>query len=357
MTKLVSDRLLEKLDKFNICYDGWFDYSNMSDKGRWYLDIATDGESVSYIPTNRLDKFDGDFWNEEIRRKMAMKTKPGRVLQYMAGKELSYETQRKIRSMLFNADDFEVRIMTGDDVAVAYNEDNYDEDRGTIGNSCMRYCPSSFFELYKKYACIATVVRKSNDKICARSVMFHNCYSLACDFSLTVLSKIYSVDDLFEDMLMGWALEQGYYVMKSGRGCNYMAHKDDNEIRVDDIKPIFELDEYVNHELNYLPYIDNFVCTVLDCDGTPYLSPSEDYFPDYIEYIENCCYRGGYAVMERHDYKNYCEDCTFKCSECWKSANTGDWEEYDYEMSQEWCDEHCCTECCYWDEGWGECTR
>ena len=66
--QMISDRLIEKAPLIKDMVNKEY----MNNNGYFYLDIAVDdNKKLSYITKDRLDKFNGDFWNTELRQKYA----------------------------------------------------------------------------------------------------------------------------------------------------------------------------------------------------------------------------------------------------------------------------------------------
>lgn len=340
---MISVELTGKLKECGMFKEEIFTVEKMQNADRLYLDISTNGQAISYITKDRLDRFDGNVWDTELRRKFAIQTKPGRVVQAINGSELPYSDQRKLRFMLFDSSDYEIKLISGVDIAKYYNEDNYEEKRGDLGSSCMRYVPSSFFELYRRECDMVVVMRKSTGKICARSVIFYHCKSANGYSDKTILSKIYAIDDIFYDMIKNWAIGNSYYIFNGGHSASQLITGHDTTIQVSEYKPYFPMDYFVPEELNFYPYIDNFGYSIsYENDSRYALAPCHTYNPsgksDGIWYCQDTA--GG--DTERCD--DYCDGCQFPCEDCHKERHGGwyrvgyrDEDDYDYdEDDSEW---------------------
>ncbi|MGL5715391.1 MAG: hypothetical protein ACRCX2_20400 [Paraclostridium sp.] len=341
MMTMISERLTEKLRGCGMLREEIFSIENMERADRLYLDISTNGQSISYITKDRLDRFDGNVWDEALRKKFAIQTKPTRVVQAIYGKELPYSDSRKLRFMLFDLSDYEIQIIKGIDIAKYYNVDMYEERRGDLGSSCMRAVPSSLFEVYRRHCSMVVVMRKSTGKICARSVMFENCKSANGYKDETLLSKIYAIDDIFFDMVKNWAIDKGYWIFEGGYSSRQFIIGHDEYITIEDYKPYFPMDYDLASDVNFYPYLDNFeYAVVYEYEGEECyaLAPYYTYNPS-----------GGYiSRWSLHDTEggdigrtsDYCQDCHFECGDCWKGQH-GEWDyagyrDYDDYDDEEW---------------------
>lgn len=64
-------------------------------------------------------------------------------------------------------------IVEGSDIAKWYNHENYAENKGTLGSSCMKEKPESFFEIYIKNPNVCRLlILKEDDKILGRALIW-----------------------------------------------------------------------------------------------------------------------------------------------------------------------------------------
>lgn len=346
---IISKRLIEKLKGCGMFKKEIFTFEKMNIADRMFLDISTNGQSISYITKDRMSRFGGEFcddtqtwiggdvWNEELRRKFAIQTRPGRVIQAIYGSELPYSDQRKLRFMLFDSSDYEVVIVQGDDIAKYYNRNYYEERRGDLGGSCMSGCPSNFFEIYKREAKMAVVMKKSTQKITARALLFDNCSSGSGMENKNLMCRIYSNDDIFYDMIKNWGIDNGYWIFDGGYSARHFITGHDTTFPIDDYKPYFHVDYWVYDDIYFVPYMDNFeygVKYMADGEVAYAFTPCTSYVSrDVISRYNTHDTGGGDTYLG--DGTDYCEGCTFPCSECYKDSNGG-WDrdyddDYDYD--------------------------
>ncbi|MGL6023182.1 MAG: hypothetical protein ACRC0F_01055, partial [Cetobacterium sp.] len=253
---MISLRLKAILEEVGLYDEEMFTQENCVERDRFYLDIATNCESFSYIKADRLNLFEGDYYNESLRKKYATQTKPGRLIGWMLGRELSYPEARKLRARMFNSDNYEIITVKGDDIAKYYMKDTYEQNKGTLGSSCMAEVPSNFFQLYKDYARMVIVINKNTGDITARSIIFDNVESGVDMGRATFLSRIYSTDDAFEDMIKDWARALGYYVFCGNYANREIITPEGEFADVAYFSPFIRLCNNAIDSFAFLPYID-----------------------------------------------------------------------------------------------------
>lgn len=326
---MISKRLRDRLESVGLFNDTIFPEGCFERADRYYLDISTDGDSISYITKDRIPRFESadagldNVWNEDLRRKFAIKSRPGKVIQAVYGEELPYHQQRKIRFMLADLSDYQIMVLEGDDIAKYYNEDNYDEYGGDLGSSCMRYCPSSFFEFYKKYCKLIVVMRVSTSRIVARSIFYPEVLSANDYEPRSMMGRIYSTDDVFYDMLKGYGIDNGYYIFNGGYSATEFIIGHDEYMRISEYKPYMVTNGLINEAFPFLPYIDNFEYSLLLDSGATIITPDKDFIPEG-ESID--IWRGNQDTEGLTGYSygdDYCEDCSFPCEDCWKAEHGG----------------------------------
>jgi len=146
-----------------------------------FVEISnTDTSKLAYIPFNRLQHFyvadkKGktvfDPWNEQLRKKYAVQTKPRKLLQrYITNKN----TVEKI-SQLLTIDQLPTRIeiLEGDDINDIFDKNKIYTDTGCLSSCMVTYHDLDKFEIYRDN-CKAIVVRDTANKIHARAIFWQN---------------------------------------------------------------------------------------------------------------------------------------------------------------------------------------
>ncbi|MGL5717070.1 MAG: hypothetical protein ACRCX2_28900 [Paraclostridium sp.] len=342
---IISKRLVAKLKECGMLKADIFTPEKMDSANRLYLDISTNGQAISYITKERIERFqtpDGglDVWNEDLRKKFAIQTRPGRVIQTIYGTELPYSEQRKLRFMLFDGTDYEVQVVSGTDIAKYYNVDYYEERRGDLGGSCMSRVPSNFFEIYRREARMAVVMKKSTQKICARALIFDNCKSGTGMEDRPLMCRIYSNDDIFYDMIKNWAIDNNIWIFDGGYAARKFITGHDQYFNIDEYKPYFLVNYWVMDDIPFTPYMDNFeYCVKARVEGELKYAFSPYYVYPFggscINYYNTHDTQGGDTYCG--EGQDYCYNCEFPCSECHKNEHGGwdrdnyDDDDYDYD--------------------------
>lgn len=148
-----------------------------------------------------------------------------------------------------------LELVSGEDIRKYYNIDSYEDERGELGNSCMRqFSKSKYFDIYVKNpeVCQLLILRSSKDssKIKGRALIWKlNDGSYYQD-------RVYTINNYETKLFEEWAKEK---VMKLYKDNHY-----DIEVQLDD------------HEYDYYPYMDTFICY---STNKKLLSADEDLWP------------------------------------------------------------------------------
>lgn len=100
-------------------------------------------------------------------------------------------------------------IVSGQKIAYWYDFNNYfDQDRGTLGNSCMREVDSEFFDIYTSNKNVEMVIYKSidnEDKIMGRALLW------TFDDGKKFMDRIYTTNDSDVELFRQFAKDRGFY--------------------------------------------------------------------------------------------------------------------------------------------------
>ncbi len=223
-------------NKCNISFDSNLNYMRVSDCGGF----------VNYIAKDRLERFNGDFWNEELRNKLGTKRKIRSVLINMLGMP---QDVAEIALSMYGKSDVGVQILEGDDVKLVFKRENI-VDRGNIGASCMIDKPQNYFNIYADNAKCA-IIRDSSGKIMARALVWTAKHDK--NKNIKLMDRIYCSDDKLIPVMQIWAKKNGYHHLKeqSHSGHRAVCPKG-NEI---------SLAGYfitADKQYSYYPYMDTF---------------------------------------------------------------------------------------------------
>jgi len=263
-----------------------------------YLDLSADNSTISFIDADKGDKyrkenevtikklFDSDIGKNNIR--------VGRLVR----KVIDVYNKKFNKSVEFSDSDIELfvnsykshydyknnkmsnfKILKGSDVSSAYLDSNYSNNKGTLGNSCMKYedC-QSYFELYKKSeSCRLLVLYCPNKKITGRAILWETVDGLK------LMDRIYTNDDSDVNLFIKWAVENGY-LYKIQRTVFNDGTKD---IQIEATIKVFG-----KIKNGYFPYLDTF----------KYFYPEE-------EVIRNYKKEGHYVILEDTTGDVLCYNC------------------------------------------------
>lgn len=251
------------------------------------------------------------------------------------------------------------KMLSGYDIVKAYNMESYDNQKGTLGSSCMRYghC-KSYLGIYEdneniKMLTLFTphteefvdeetgeIVPQRNDKIIGRALVWENVginegYDdvdyRKLDYNKTFMDRVYTSEDSDRELFIKYAKERGWYyktIQNSDEGTNIFSpdgsssycsivskikpKKYDHYPYLDTLKYYAHEDGMItnNEDIAWKPYIrlestsGSYLCTGCDGDG-----------------IISCDTCSGSGI----DYKR-CDECDGDgvkvCGECEDGENT-----------------------------------
>ena len=117
-------------------------------------------------------------------------------------KEISDEEVKQLYNRLSGSfDDFEFRVVRGEDITKYYNGSQYDDsyNTGSLAGSCMRYdnCGErNFFEVYEDNCEMLIYVNKNTDLIIGRAILW-TAEDIDEDCEVTVMDRIYSSEKVY----------------------------------------------------------------------------------------------------------------------------------------------------------------
>ena len=202
----ISKRLLE-LDGST---DRLFDIS--------YVDVDDDGENVSYLQANRIDRLKAEgkpideFWTSRLR----VKQKIGRFITQMLPKFNEDSIQKftkKFKVVLKEgSEQVSFELVEGDDIVYWYDARNYETDDGTMGSSCMSGPEAGqYLNCYRNNPnqCKLIILKSEDnpDKIKGRAIV----WKLTTPKDKIFMDRIYTNNDDDELLFINYAKKQGWY--------------------------------------------------------------------------------------------------------------------------------------------------
>ena len=168
-------------------------------------------------------------------------------------------------------------VVDGKEISHWYYHENYEENKGTLGDSCMCNTSSDFFKIYEKNKNCKMIILKSDkgiikdgkiksNKIIGRALLWDA--KLICDEvvrNIKLMDRIYTNNDSDVEVFIKWAQENGWWYKKLQNYYPDTSITNGEEI-IDfdnnDYSKRLEVNiEYINFE--YYPYIDT-LCYIKD---------------------------------------------------------------------------------------------
>ena len=210
------------------------------------------------VPSEVSDK-DSKFWKSS-RNSMSIGKFTRKILNSTLSLNISdSDLEKFVNDYKREYDEFfsekVLELVSGEEIRKYYNIDSYEDERGELGNSCMRQpSKSKFFDIYVKNpeVCQLLILRSNKDKskIKGRSLIWKlNDGSYYQD-------RIYTINKYEAKLFENWAKEKD---MKLYNDDHY-----DIEVQLGD------------HVYDYYPYMDTFVCY---SPSKKLLSADEDLWP------------------------------------------------------------------------------
>jgi hypothetical protein len=193
-------------------------------------------------------------------------------------------------------------IVSGDDIAYWYNQDNYAKKNGTLGSSCMSNVSSDFFEIYTKNpeVCSLLILKDKMDdtKIVGRALLWN------LNNGKIFLDRIYTNNDSDVALFREYSKANKWYYKKHNDSSNseYVINSDGEEISLT-IEVFLKKSSY-----NYYPYVDTL-----------------KYFDTYRKRLSIYENIGSYLLEDTGGEAIYCETCggsgKEECDDCSGSGN------------------------------------
>lgn len=200
---VIPDKIIKTIEHLD---DRIYELLSITENIKKYNYVTMHGnKDIEYIPDNRLDRFNGDYYNEELRKKYAQRTS---VMKYLrAITKLPDATITKISERMdYDIDDFgTISIISGKDITKAYlNGDT----SGTIGKSCMRGEQNSHrFKIYEENAQMVAIIKDNTTY--ARALLW-DIVDIETGEKKKFMDRIYSSDTRDVGKMCAYAKSQGW---------------------------------------------------------------------------------------------------------------------------------------------------
>jgi hypothetical protein len=238
-----------------------------------YFDLVDNADDkVSFIQSNRLKDYDYELDSSEPKEVYTMpgrsEIKIGRIVKQLlllkgvsvTGKEVEdfVNTFKSTKN-----DGLEFKLVSGDDIQKYYDEVNYFNKNGALGNSCMSDASRRMLKIYtenpKKVKLL--VLFDSNDKVHGRALVWKLKKS-PCD-SLYFMDKIYTNKDSHDIRFKTFANQNDWMIR-----LNSFAGLGDNwKFKYKDKEYFGEITVKLDGNFRKYPYLDTLCFLSKDKDG------------------------------------------------------------------------------------------
>jgi hypothetical protein len=174
--------------------------------------------------------------------------KVGKFIKKVLGNLLDIEVERFVNSFKTSSitDTLKVELVSGKDITYWYNSDNYEEIKGTLGNSCM--AGKQFFQLYEENpeVCQLAIIQRDG-KLIARALV----WKVESDNTEIkyYMDRPYATKDHYVNLLTDWAKSKDMALWIRSFGCV--------EFRGEEIAPDMKVKVKKINYANF-PYLDTF---------------------------------------------------------------------------------------------------
>lgn len=257
-----------------------------------------DPTKISYLTQERIENISksetDDYWTTSKRYACKPGSFVGKILKDIPPKEV--ENFASLYKTFTSKKDVEFKIVSGDDILKYYYHENYFNQRGSLGNSCMKSnsC-QEYFDIYTKNPMISMLVMLApNEKLLGRALL----WQIGDE---KIMDRIYTIqDDTHLHHMTKWATDNGY-IYKAHQNWQTCQTFSDGKNKFEK-KLSIKIDSW-NHD-SY-PYLDSFkwldVKTGILTNFKPENFTLYDSSDDFRTLTSSC---GDY---ERGDYLAFCE--------------------------------------------------
>ena len=173
----------------------------------------------------------------------------------------------------------EFELVKGQDIVKWYNRENYVEESGDLGNSCMRYARcSSYLKIYTENpeVCSLLILKDAEgEKILGRALVWK--LEIGIEGVEYYMDRIYAIDDATKKMFQDYADEKGWLKRRTSSYGDYMDFMLGEEV-YDDYRAKVDLNRW---RFDEYPYMDTFKALIVE-SGTLINSEDDSYSGRYI---------------------------------------------------------------------------
>lgn len=285
--------------------------------------VGSDDANISFLPKDKLPEYtDEGTW----ARKNRQEGKPAKIFQKAITKEFKQQEweifSNAFKAAVCNCNKFEV--VSGEQIRYWYDEHNYYQVKGTLGNSCMRYTECQpYFDVYVDHA--KMLISLKDGKLTGRAIVWEL-------NGKTYLDRVYTCYDYLLNCFLDYAKERKWLIRQdnallSTGEVQYWKGPDDNYENA-----FYEdLSINLNKTYEYFPYMDSL--RYYDSSSDRITTDNDD----------------AYCSLDRTD-GNW-EECDIYCDSCGRRFRGYDEDDLPDGLHwSEWYDGYLCDDCCFWSD-------
>lgn len=227
-----------------------------------YIDLG-EGDSVTFTPDKKAQRIASellDFNRVQIFNLNRQPMKIGRFVRSFAksiGKNYSDKEIEDFvnlyKSSIENKNYF--RLIKGDEISYWYNQNRYEDLRGTLGNSCMKNKNDEIFNIYTKnpdkVSLLILMGLNNPEKIRGRAIIWEIDYISGNRSNMTFMDRVYYTEDHIVNLFRQYAQENGWGFKYNNDFLSQTIVVKDGEKT--EMTLATELEKF---DFNYYPYLD-----------------------------------------------------------------------------------------------------
>lgn len=285
--------------------------------------ISDNDFEVSFLPGDKAPEYSGpNTWS----RKNRQSGKPGKIFQKLLKKKFkTVEWEIFVNRFKAHKCCFGFELVEGEEIRFWYDESNYYECSGTLGNSCMRYpeC-SSYFDIYVDKA--KMLITRKNGLLTGRAIVWE------LPDGTVLMDRIYTCYDYLTNCFIEYAKDHKWWIREDNR----MLCSGSNQHWLDP-----STDYKVSSVCDFKIKVDRTYCDFPYMDSFRYYDRKNGYF------ISNCDESDFYYTCDCTD-GNYSESETWVCPECGAVHYGNEDDGPDDMVWSEYSSDYYCNDCVWW---------
>lgn len=176
------------------------------------------------------------------------------------------EFSNKWKSILENAGE-KIQEVEGDDIAYWYKSENYKEQKGTLGSSCMRGNSEETFKIYTMNPDLCKmIIITDNGELVARAIVWKVTEKSVGNWEW-FMDRQYTISDDYVERLRNYAIEQGWAYKTHNSHHSYLnvswkesedTIRSQSGIQMEIQLSPYHKDGYDRYDYRNYPYVDTF---------------------------------------------------------------------------------------------------